>query len=153
MKQAQSVIPHIIDQHAEEAAFLWLLRHNAVYAPHYNLKDLTKLDVRVEAHIDGLRIAGDYGWEACYHNLEFKERGEVFTAAICRSVQKLISRHRQPVKALTEISWSKYVEIHNFRLIFCKPGGGRYEFSECRGQKRPVQRFVDGSFKTLYTRQ
>ena len=82
MKQAQSVIPHIIDQHAEEAAFLWLLRHNAVYAPHYNLKDLAKLDGRVEAHIDGLRIAGDYGWEACCHNLEFKERGEVFTAAI-----------------------------------------------------------------------
>ena len=82
MKQAQSVIPHIIDQHAEEAAFLWLLRHNAVYAPHYNLKDLTKLDGRVEAHIDGLRIAGDYGWESCCHNLEFKERGEVFTAAI-----------------------------------------------------------------------
>lgn len=82
MKQSQSVIPHIIDQHAEEAAFLWLLRHNAVYAPHYNLKDLAKLDGRVEAHIDGLRIAGDYGWEACCHNLEFKERGEVFTAAI-----------------------------------------------------------------------
>jgi len=53
MKQAQSVIPHIIDQHAEEAAFLWLLRHNAIYAPHYNLKDLAKLDGRVEAHIDG----------------------------------------------------------------------------------------------------
>ncbi len=82
MKQAQSVIPHIIDQHAEEAAFLWLLRHNAVYAPHYNLKDLAKLDGRVEAHIDGLRIAGDYGWKACCHNLEFKECGEVFTAAI-----------------------------------------------------------------------
>jgi uncharacterized protein (TIGR02270 family) len=82
MMQTPSVIPHIIDQHAEEAAFLWLLRHNAVYAPHYNLKDLAKLDGRVEAHIDGLRIAGDYGWEACCHNLEFKERGEVFAAAV-----------------------------------------------------------------------
>ncbi|MGZ8952659.1 MAG: hypothetical protein ACXW01_13555, partial [Methylobacter sp.] len=81
MKQAQSVIPHIIDQHAEEAAFLWLLRHNAVYAPHYNLKDLAKLDGRVEAHIDGLRIAGDYGWEACCNNLESKESGEVFATA------------------------------------------------------------------------
>jgi len=82
MKQAQLVIPHIIDQHAEEAAFLWLLRHHAVYAPHYNLKDLAKLDGRVEAHIDGLRIAGDYGWEACCHNLEIKEPGEVFASAI-----------------------------------------------------------------------
>lgn len=80
MNTIHPVIPHIIDQHAEEAAFLWLLRHNAVYAPHYNLKDLAKLDNRVEAHIDGLRIAGDYGWEACCNNLEFKGAGEVFAA-------------------------------------------------------------------------
>lgn len=80
MTQPQAVIPHIIDQHAEEASFLWLLRHNAVAAPHYNLKDLAKLDNRVEAHIDGLRIAGDYGWEACCANLERKEAGEVFAA-------------------------------------------------------------------------
>lgn len=82
MNQKHTVIPHIIDQHAEEAAFLWLLRRNAVYAPHYNLKDLAKLDSRVEAHIDGLRIAGDYGWEACCNNLEFKGAGEVFAAGI-----------------------------------------------------------------------
>jgi uncharacterized protein (TIGR02270 family) len=82
MKQAQSVIPHIIDQHAEEAAFLWLLRHNAIHAPHYNLKDLAKLDERVEAHLDGLRIAGDYGWEVCCNNLEYKEPGEVFAASL-----------------------------------------------------------------------
>lgn len=80
MGQKATVIPHIIDQHAEEAAFLWLLRRNAIYAPHYNLKDLAKLDNRVEAHIDGLRIAGDYGWEACCNNLEFKGAGEVFAA-------------------------------------------------------------------------
>jgi uncharacterized protein (TIGR02270 family) len=82
MSRIQSVIPHIIDQHAEEAAFLWLLRHNAVYAPHYNLKDLAKLDNRVDAHIDGLRIAGDCGWEACLANLEFKGAGEVFAAGL-----------------------------------------------------------------------
>jgi uncharacterized protein (TIGR02270 family) len=82
MIKTQPVIPHIIDQHAEEAAFLWLLRHNAVSAPHYNLKDLAKLDNRVEAHIDGLRISGDYGWEACCNNLEFKGPGEVFAAGL-----------------------------------------------------------------------
>lgn len=82
MPQTIPVIPHIIDQHAEEAAFLWLLRNKAVYAPHYNLKDLAKLDSRVEAHIDGLRIAGDYGWEVSQANLEVKECGEVFVAGI-----------------------------------------------------------------------
>lgn len=103
MKQAQSVIPHIIDQHAEEAAFLWLLRHNAVYAPHYNLKDLAKLDGRVEAHIDGLRIAGGYGWEACCHNLEFKERGEVFTAAVLALEGNAVDRINKVYQVAEEV--------------------------------------------------
>ena len=80
--QAKAVIPHIIDQHAEEASFLWLLRNNAVNAPHYDLDDLAKLDNRIEAHLDGLRIAADYGWQVCYQNLQIKESGEVFTAAV-----------------------------------------------------------------------
>lgn len=79
---AKAVIPHIIDQHAEEASFLWLLRNNAVIAPHYDLDDLAKLDERVEAHLDGLRIAGEYGWQVCSENLQIKEAGEIFTAAV-----------------------------------------------------------------------
>ena len=75
-------IPHIIDQHAEEAAFLWLLRNSAVSAPHYDLEALADLDERVEAHLDGLRIAGDYGWEICKANLDFKENGELFAATV-----------------------------------------------------------------------
>ena len=82
MNQQASIIPHIIDQHAEEAAFLWLLRSNAVHAPHYDLRDLAKLDDRVEAHIDGLRIAGDYGWQVSLENMQAMEPGEIFTAAI-----------------------------------------------------------------------
>jgi hypothetical protein len=41
------VIPEIIFQHVEEAAFLWLLQSNATRAPHYAMKDLAKLDGRV----------------------------------------------------------------------------------------------------------
>jgi hypothetical protein len=52
------VIAEVVSQHAEEAAFLWLLRANATRAPHYALKDLGKLDGRVEAHHDGLRAGG-----------------------------------------------------------------------------------------------
>ena len=37
----------IVAQHASEAAFLWMLRDAAVYAPHYALKDLARLDDRV----------------------------------------------------------------------------------------------------------
>ena len=76
------VISSIVSQHAEEAAFLWLLRSNAVSAPHYSLKDLAKLDGRVEAHLDGLRVAGEAGWELCKAGLGNEENGEVFAASV-----------------------------------------------------------------------
>jgi len=76
------IIPEIISQHFEEACFLWLLRNRAVSAPHYSLADLTKLDNRVEAHIDGLRIAGEPGWELIEQGLEQGDAGDVFAAAV-----------------------------------------------------------------------
>jgi uncharacterized protein (TIGR02270 family) len=75
------IIPTIVSQHAEEAAFLWLLRDNAVYAPHYTLKDLIRLDDRVEAHLDGLRVAGDPGWELV-KEAAGGGAGAVFAAAV-----------------------------------------------------------------------
>ena len=50
-------ISSVLEQHAEEAAFLWILRDGAVHAPHYSLQDLARLDQRLEGHVDGLRIA------------------------------------------------------------------------------------------------
>ncbi|MDY6993244.1 MAG: TIGR02270 family protein [Pseudomonadota bacterium] len=76
------IIAHIIEQHAEEAAFLWLLRTAAIHQPHYDLDDLAELDNRVEAHLDGLRIAGDDGWAIAKAALSLEEPGEVFTAAV-----------------------------------------------------------------------
>jgi len=59
-----------------------MLRDNAVRAPHYSLKDLAKLDDRVEAHIDGLRIAGDDGWTICKEALAWEEAGEIFVVTV-----------------------------------------------------------------------
>jgi uncharacterized protein (TIGR02270 family) len=80
---AARIIAHIVEQHAEEAAFLWLLRDAAVDAPHYALRHLARLDERVEAHIDGLRVAGDPGWEIALAQLaQHREAGEVFAAGV-----------------------------------------------------------------------
>ena len=79
---AMTVISEIVSQHAEESAFLWLLRSNAIHQPHYALKDITKLDDRVEAHLDGLRVAGKPGWELCKAALGNEEVGEVFAASV-----------------------------------------------------------------------
>ncbi len=75
------VILSIIEQHAEEAAFLWTQRDHAVLSRNYTVRELARLDERVEAHLDGLRIAGECGWEVCKKTVEAEETGAVFALA------------------------------------------------------------------------
>ena len=56
--------PDVVERHAEEAAGLWLRRQNAAIAPHYRLRDLAEIDDRVEANLDGIRLAGREGGRA-----------------------------------------------------------------------------------------
>src|SRR5262245_30865902 len=79
---ATPIIPQIVEQHADEAAFLWLLRDRAVAPSRYRLPELIKLDDRLAANIDGLRVAGQPGWEMVVEQLEHQEPGEVFVAAV-----------------------------------------------------------------------
>ena len=76
-----NILP-VLDQHAENAAFLALLRDYAVRAPHYDLNHLTTLDNRIEAHLDGLRIAGLPGLDALLQQLGPNILGEVFAATV-----------------------------------------------------------------------
>src|SRR4030095_3346840 len=71
----------VVDQHTEEAAFLWALRERAVGEPHYALTAIVGLDDRVEAHLDGLRVARDVGWELCKAKMANDGPGEVFALA------------------------------------------------------------------------
>jgi len=72
----------VVAQHAEDAAFLWFSRDRAVRTPHYYLKDLARLDERVEANIDGLRVAGGVGWNLASEALKQEGPGELFAAAV-----------------------------------------------------------------------
>nr|WP_225937355.1 TIGR02270 family protein [Myxococcus sp. RHSTA-1-4] len=72
----------MVELHAGEAAFLWTRRARAVEAPNYRLKDLVQLDGRLEAHLDGLRTAGEKGWEKCVSALDVPGPGEVFAAGV-----------------------------------------------------------------------
>jgi len=78
---AKSVIPDVIEQHAEEGAFLWTLRRGATCGPNFSLPDLTDLDMRVDSHLDGLYLSGETGWEVCKKGLKWKAPGEFFAAA------------------------------------------------------------------------
>lgn len=73
------ILEDVIEEHAEEAAFLWQQREMAVRAPDFDLSDIMEWDERVEAHLDGLRIAGPAGWEIG-KEIGWDLPGEYFTA-------------------------------------------------------------------------
>jgi uncharacterized protein (TIGR02270 family) len=53
----------IVERHAEIAAHLWDRRDAAVGAFHHRLATLADLEERLDAHLDGLRVAEELGWE------------------------------------------------------------------------------------------
>jgi uncharacterized protein (TIGR02270 family) len=70
------------EQYAEEAAFLWLQRTNAINAPNYSPQQFADLDERLEAHIDGLRVAGGEGWNLAEGALKNGGPEDFFNAAV-----------------------------------------------------------------------
>jgi uncharacterized protein (TIGR02270 family) len=71
----------VVERHASEAALLWPLRDAAAREPGYDLDGLGGLDERVEANLDGLRLAGELGADAARAALaDGAGPGEVFTA-------------------------------------------------------------------------
>ena len=77
----QSITP-VLEQHAEQGAFLWLLRDRTVFHPQMDLRDLVELDDRIDAHLEGLSIAGERGWATCVRDYAWADPGEVFVASV-----------------------------------------------------------------------
>jgi uncharacterized protein (TIGR02270 family) len=76
------IVPFVVAQHSEDAAFHWNLRDDAVCAPHYSLRRLERLEARLEGHLDGLRVSGRPGWELCRAELRARDPGGVFVAGV-----------------------------------------------------------------------
>jgi uncharacterized protein (TIGR02270 family) len=76
------VIEDLVNLYAEEAAFLWSRRNRVVRAPDYTLSDLSELDERLAAHLEGLHVSGVSGWHHCEKALENQGPGETFAAAV-----------------------------------------------------------------------
>ncbi len=119
------VLTDIIEHHARDAAFLWHMRDAAVHSPAFDLESLEKLDDRVNAHIDGLRIASDTGWEICKAQLANAEAGEVFTATVLAigraDVRALAAVLAHGVRSTTAargivsgLGWAPLVQVRRF---------------------------------------
>lgn len=111
---------HIIEQHAEEAAFLWLLYSQEQESPSPNPDQLAQLKKRINAHVKGLIQAGDDGWNCCAKALEtHPEPGEIFAAAMLAlnsSNQGRLEIVQQTIKAAPETN-KGMVAAQGWRLI------------------------------------
>ncbi|MGF9759340.1 TIGR02270 family protein [Microvirga sp. 0TCS3.31] len=92
-------IQSIIDQHAEEASFVCQQRIEAALSPGFTLVDLMRLDERIAAHLDGLRIAGEAGWDACESLVSDQDSGALFAAALLA----LEARDRRAFSSLQKV--------------------------------------------------
>lgn len=80
---AAPVLRDIVRQHAEMAAFLWTIYDHHLLNPDENPEmdevRLARLVERLDAHLDGLRVAGDQGRKIAQERYEeFPEAGELF---------------------------------------------------------------------------
>jgi uncharacterized protein (TIGR02270 family) len=75
------VIAELVRHHAEEVAFLYIPRQVLIAAPHVQLFELSRMDERIAAHLDGVAVAGEAGWDICDELLLEPSAGEVFLVA------------------------------------------------------------------------
>lgn len=61
---------HILNQHAEEAAFCWLRRQEALWRPSYRCSHLKRLDQMLDAHLEGLGLAAQEALPILLENLQ-----------------------------------------------------------------------------------
>lgn len=90
------VIENIVRQHAEQAAFLWTVYDRALLNPDDNpdmdADRLARVVERLEAHLDGLRVAGADGVRIAEERLaEYHEAGELFVVRMLQPGVKVLS--------------------------------------------------------------
>lgn len=80
---AYAAFEPVFEQHAIDAAFLWLLRSQVINSSTlHTAEDIAEMDGRIAGNLQGLLAAGPLGWDVCLQQLELEEAGETFVAAV-----------------------------------------------------------------------
>jgi HEAT repeat protein len=75
------VIPQVFAKHFEEFQFLWEQRRAALRSPDCTVRDVTRLDERLAAHLDGLLLGGEAAIPLLEGGLADDDPSAVFAAA------------------------------------------------------------------------
>jgi uncharacterized protein (TIGR02270 family) len=103
------VIRPLVERHAGDAAFYWHQRDQSAHSPLIDWQALSHFDRLLDAHLDGVRVARDAGWQLALQALErWRGAGEVFVCATLALEQGREDRlkaviaavRRDPVRAL-----------------------------------------------------
>ncbi|MDO9600222.1 MAG: hypothetical protein Q7J47_21085 [Azoarcus sp.] len=81
LKRRQNFMPDLVVTHAEELAYLWGQRRAAVHSDTLTLRGLQVLHERIEAHLQGMLVAGAALPTVLADWLTTDERDEVFAIA------------------------------------------------------------------------
>ena len=103
-------LPDIVSQHAEEASFLWILRRHSTSAANCSLADIEAQEERIEAHLDGLRLAPEFAWNLFQEQLPDGDPGDIFAATILA----IESGHSERVEAVKSIAQRSEAARHAF---------------------------------------
>lgn len=109
---AVPILREIVRQHAEMAAFLWTVFDYHLLHPDENPDmdedRLARLVERLEAHLDGLRVAGNVGREIAEERFTaYPEPGELFVVRMLQPTAQAVS-----VTKLDLDSVRKYLATH-----------------------------------------
>ena len=73
------MVPTNLEQHADQASFLWRLRDRAVHSRTRSRGHVARLDRRIESHLDGLRQKPSQALDVVRQTLRFDTPGHLFT--------------------------------------------------------------------------
>jgi len=74
-------IPAIAEQHYEELQFLWTQRRQALHSAAYTMREMTRLEERIEAHVQGLLVLGEHLSDFVAPGLASSDEMAAFAAA------------------------------------------------------------------------
>lgn len=116
MTGTHPVIPSVLVEHLEQLAMLWQQRQDAQRSPDYLREDVARLDERLEAHVDGLLLAGEQAIPLLEESLASEEPAAVFAAAF------VLLRQEQPASAIRVVETllpAKQGQLAGIRQALC----------------------------------